>query len=152
MQDISNSINTTFKVLIETLNCIKEEIQSFHKNLSEVQTKLSQLQTTQNEVQGCLTSSESVPVLVSLFRMMDNFHGRDDRKILVDGIMEIIENNPAILHRYVAFRDTFKSKCLELIRTERLQSAKSAYLRHFSDDMVSLKESETSAKESDDES
>jgi len=92
--------------------------------------------------QSCeLTSQQSIPVVKSLLAMCERAKGKEQKVLAVDTLFEILRNNPQVMQLNPKFRECVKNKCLELVQSDNLESAKTTY-RFLGEDLSKLQEAE----------
>lgn len=134
----------------ELCDQVLPQVEQYHADIAKLSTERSILQMMQRaqkqrrqlqrevaslreelSFQNVTPKDRWVPVIKSLLNLNDRLRGREQKREVVDTIMELCERHADLVNLHGKFRKTVKDKVIELIQNHHLPSAVRVYEKHF---------------------
>lgn len=135
----------------ELCDRVLPQVEQYHADIAKLSTERSILQMMQRaqkqrrqlqrevaslreelSFQNVTPKDRWVPVIKSLLNLNDRLRGREQKREVVDTIMELCERHSDLVNLHGKFRKTVKDKVIEFIQNHHLPSAVRVYEKHFS--------------------
>ena len=134
----------------ELCDQVLPQVEQYHADIAKLSTERSILQMMQRaqkqrrqlqrevaslreelSFQNVAPKDRWVPVIKSLLNLNDRLRGREQKREVVDTIMELCERHSDLVNLHGKFRKTVKDKVIEFIQNHHLPSAVRVYETHF---------------------
>lgn len=115
---------------LSTERSILQMMQRAQKQRRQLQREVASLQE-ELSFQNVTPKDRWVPVIKSLLDLNERLRGREQKREVVDTIMELCERHSDLVNLHGKFRKTVKDKAIEFIQNHHLPSAVRVYETHF---------------------